>query len=111
MKKVSKKPRVKERNAGKYRSFRELVDCEKADIVRACNCCGACLKVCPVYRYSSFSHERPVAVLHKVLDAIQGKPNDVAQEMAYSCVCCARCMKSCQLGLNPYHLQEILRYG
>ena len=109
MKKLSQKHRMKEQNGGKYRSFRELVDREKADIVRECNSCGACLQVCPVYRYTSFSHERPVAVQRKVLDAIKGKPNDVAQEMAYSCVYCARCMKSCQLGLNPYHLQEILK--
>ena len=45
----------------------------------------------------------------KILDALEDKPSEVARELSYSCVTCAMCINSCPLGLNPYHLQEILK--
>lgn len=100
---------MKKEKAKECLSLRDLFIAEKAKIVRQCELCAACLKVCPVYPLTSFSNERPAHIMKKALEALEGKPSEVARELAYSCTNCAVCIDSCPVDLNPYHLQEILR--
>ncbi|MFC2065684.1 (Fe-S)-binding protein [Chloroflexota bacterium] len=100
---------MKEPNIRNYSSLRGLFDWQTADTLERCTSCGACLEVCPVYPLASFSRENPSEVQRRVLAAITGNPSDIAREMAASCTACAVCMNSCPLGLNPYHLQLVLK--
>ncbi len=100
---------MKREKAKQYASLGDLFTGEKAEILRQCHSCGACLETCPVFPLTSFSHEKPADILQKVLEAIESKPSEIAREMAYSCTYCAMCLNSCPSGLNPYYLQEILR--
>jgi heterodisulfide reductase subunit D len=100
---------MKEPNIGNCSSLTDVFDRQRAEALKNCSSCGACLDVCPVYPLTSFSHENPAEVQRRVLAAIEGNPSDIAREMAASCTACAVCMNSCPLGLNPYHLQQILK--
>jgi len=100
---------MKEDKTKEYSSLSNLLAEEKADILRKCNLCGDCLEVCPVYPLTSFSNQSPADIQQKILGALDGRPSEIAREMANSCLRCAICIKSCPMGLNPFHLQDILK--
>ncbi len=85
--------------ASNAEGFRELLDvlAETArESVEACNSCGLCLGVCPVYRATSDKSLSPPARLKIVKDVLESRfAAGKAQRSLFTCLMCGLCSYAC----------------